>query len=229
MMKKMTALLLAIVLICALGGCSQRPELLGVYETEINLTPAIVTAFDHGAGTADTAFSLKHYLTDCKMLLRFTFREDGTYEAAVDEASVQEVVQALERAVDSLLDDYAFAAVKQQLHEKGFEIETRDDLTAFTDMSWEEFYTTANGIPGSEHAARLVAEAFSAVPAAQYRGEGRYIAMNGKLHLSERIDAEPSEESYETYTISGSTVTFTGAVNVTDSKAVYPYTLTAVS
>lgn len=229
MMKKMTALLLAIVLFCTLAGCAQRPELLGVYETEIDLTSAIVTAFDTGAGTADTEFSLKHYLPDCKMLLRFTFREDGTYEAAVDEVSVQKAVQELEHAVDNLLSDYAFAAVKQQLQEKGFEVENRDDLTTYTDLSWDDFCTAALGIPRSEYAAQLVAEAFSAIPAAQYCGEGRYIAMEGKLHLSERIDAEPSEESYETYTVNGSTVTFTGAVNVTDTKTVYPYILTAVS
>lgn len=228
-MKKMTALLLAIVLICTLAGCSQSPEILGVYETEIDLTSAIVTAFDTGAGTTDTEFSLKQYLPDCKMLLRFTFREDGTYEAAVDEASVQESVQALEHAVDNLLSDYAFAAAKQQLQEKGFVIETRDDLTTYTDLIWDDFCTAALGIPRSEYAAQLVAEAFSAIPAAQYHGEGKYIAMAGKLHLSERIDAEPSEESYETYIIDGSTVTITGAVNITDTKTVYPYTLTAVS
>ena len=229
MMKKITALLLAIAMICTMTGCSQRPELLGVYETEIELTSAIVSAFDNGAGTADTAFSLKNYLTDCNMLLRFTFHKDGTYEAAVDEASVQSAVQTLEQAVDSLLSDYAFAAVKQQLHEAGYEIETRDDLNAFTDQSWDDFCTAILGVPRSEYATQLIADSFSAFPAVQYRSEGRFVAIDGKLHLSERIDAEPSEECYETYTINGSTVTFTGAVNITDTKTVYPYTLTAVS
>jgi len=229
-MRKLTALLFAFVLIVSLVGCTYKPELLGTYETKINLSESVIANFGKGAGLSDSAFSLKYYLKDFSVVLRFTFREDGSYQVSVDRDSLQTAVDSLKTAVASMIDDYVFVALKQQYSDYGINLENRADAETLVNTTWEELYVSVLGMSLSEYADSMISDSFADVLTAEYCSEGKYLAKEGMLHLSESLTAEPSEEIYECYQISGNTVTFTEGVNLEANTLIpYPYTMTKIS
>lgn len=229
-MKKLTALLLAIVLTLSLTGCSLfEPELLGSYQTEVDLRDSVITQFDSGTGLSDTAYSLEHYLTAFPIVIRFAFAEDGTYSVTVDKQSIQTALDGLSAAAAAMIDDYLFQATKAKYASYGLTVETREDIAALVNMSWSELCTSILEVPLDSYVNVIITNSFADTLTAEYHCEGRYKAENGQLHLSEHMDIEPSDEIYETYEINGSTVTFTGAVNLEENTRIsYPYTLTQV-
>lgn len=229
-MRKITVLLLALVLVVSLAGCGLKPELLGTYETEIDLCDSVITNFDKSAGLSDSAFSLKNHLTDFNLVLRFTFHEDGSYQAFVDRDCLQTAVDNLKIAVTALIDDYLFTALQQQYSNYGLTLENRADMEDLVNTTWENLYVSVLGMSLNEYVDNMISDSFTDVLTAEYCSEGRYIAQKGMLHLSESLTAEPSEEIYECYQISGNTVTFTESVNMEANTLIsYPYTLTKIS
>lgn len=226
-MKKLTALLLAIVMTLGLTGCSLlKPELLGTYETEVDLREPVIEQFDSGTTLSGTAYSLEHYLEAFPVTVRFVFTEERMYSITVDKDSIQSALDGLKAAAAAMIDDYIFDSVKQRYEAYGFVVETRDDVAAYVNMSWDELCTTVLEVPLSNYVDVIITNSFVDTLTAQYCNEGRFNARNGQLHLSEYIDLEPSMEIYETYEISGSAVTFTGGVSLEDNVRIpYPYTI----
>lgn len=229
-MKKLTALLLAIVMTLSLVGCSSKPEISGTYQAEADLSELVIKTFDEGTALTGSAFSLKNYLTEFKVVIHFEFLEDGTYRISVDNGSIQTALQNLNTAATAMIEDYLFAALKEKYTAYGLTIETKDDAAALVNMSWDELCITALGSAPTEYVSKKISDSFAGVLTGQYRCEGRYTAEEGQLHISSGLEALPPEENYETYKISNGTVTFTGAVNLEDNLFFsYPYVLTPVS
>ena len=226
-MKKLTALLLAIVMTLGLTGCSLlKPELLGTYETEVDLRTAVIQQFDSGTTLSGTAYSLENYLEAFPVTIRFVFTEEGMYSITVDKNSIQTSLDGLKAAAAAMIDDYIFDSVKARYEAYGFVVETRDDVAAYVNMSWNELCTTVLEVPLISYVDVIITNSFVDTLTAQYCNEGYFSARNGQLHLSEYIDLKPSDEIYETYEMDGSTVTFTGGVSLEDNVRIpYPYTL----
>ena len=229
-MKKLTALLLAIVMTLSLTGCIFRPEIVGTYQAEADLCEMVIEKFDSGTGLTDTNFSMKYYLKEFKILINFEFLKEGTYSITVDNASIQAALLNLHDAAVMMIDDYLFAAAKQEYTNYGFTLESRDDVAALVNMSWAELCTTARGCSLDEYVNQLITNSFGTALSTQYRCEGQFTARRGQLHLSDGLEAEPVEENYETYEIANGIITFTGSVNLEDNTFFsYPYVLTPVS
>lgn len=230
-MKKLTAILPAIVIFLCLSGCSLfKPEIVGTYQAESDLRDLVIEQFDSGTALSDTAYSLEHYLTEFPVVIRFVFTEDMTYHITVDKQSIQTSVDGLKTAAAAMIDDYVFDGVKQQYERYGFTVETREDVAELVDMSWAELCTLVLEVSPDKYVDVIITNSFVDTLTAEYQCEGQFKARNGMLHLSENPDIKPSKEIYETYEISGSTVTFTGAVNLEENVLIgYPYILTKVS
>ena len=230
-MKKLTTLLLAFVIMLSVTGCSIfKPELLGSYQTEVDLRDLVIQQFDSGTGLADTAYSLEHYLTGFPVTINFVFTEAGTYSITVDKDSIQGALDGLKAAAAAMVDDYVFDGVKAQYESYGFTAETRDDVATFVNMSWSELCTLVLEVSPDKYVDVIITNSFVESLASEYHSEGQFKARKGQLHLSEHIDLLPSDEIYETYVIEGDTITFTGAVNLENNVRIpYPYTLTKIS
>ncbi|MBQ3011320.1 MAG: hypothetical protein IJD81_09035 [Oscillospiraceae bacterium] len=227
-MKKLIALLLAAVLALSLVGCTAPPpEILGTYQTEVDLYQSVVDTFDTGLGTADTVYSLKNYLSEFKLTITFVFNADGTYNMTVEQDSIVTAVENLKTAVLPLLTDNIFAACKEQLTPYGLTIETYEDLEAAVGMSWDEIFSTALGKSAEETVDALIDESFTTALTGSFYSEGRFLAKEGCLYISNSLQAGPPADNYETYTLHGADVTVTGAVNLDETGVFsYPYVLT---
>lgn len=229
-MKKLTTLLLAFVIMLSVTGCSIfKPELLGSYQTEVDLRDLVIQQFDSGTGLADTDYSLEHYLTQFPVSINYVFTEDLTYHITVDKDSLQRALDGLKAAAAAMIDDYVFDGVKQRYADYGFIVETRDDVATFVNMSWSELCTLVLEVSPDKYVDVIITNSFVESLASEYHSEGQFKAKKGQLHLSEHIDLLPSDEIYETYVIEGDTVTFTGAVNLENNVRIsYPYTINRI-
>lgn len=228
-MKKLIALLLAAVMAFSLVGCADKPDLLGEYEVVLDLTDQIVQEYDAAAMEA-TGVSLGEYLSEFKLILRFVFNEDGTYKMTLDPNSLTVARENMETALYPLMDDTIISVFGQVAASMGGTVETKEDVEAFFDLSWDTLYMDMFGMEAEELIGSLLEESLASISPADFGAEGKYTAKDGKLIMSDSLDVELTEDAYETYVIEGDTVIVTGAVNLEETGVLpYPYILTKVS
>lgn len=230
-MRRIITLLLTLALALSLAGCSLfKPDILGTYQMEIDLSQSVVDIFDEGTLLADSGFSIKYYLPEFKIVVLFEFYEDRTYRMTTQKESVHAAVQTLKSAAANMIDDYLFLALKQQYADYGFTVETRQEAVGYLGMSWDDLYEDVLGQSLDSYVDALVSDSFVTALTADYCSEGQFKARKGQLHLSEDLTLEPSKEIYETYEKTDSFITFTGSVNLPENERIaYPYVITAVN
>lgn len=229
-MKKLIALLLAALMTFSLVGCASGPELLGKYETTIDLTDMIIAEFDSGTGLNDPNLSLANYLDKFEIKVLFEFKEDGTHVQMFDTASLEDSMETFKAAIVPLMDDLLLFSLDQTLGAMGYTIETKEDVEAILNMNWDDIFVQSMGITAEDFIGQMVDELSAELFDQTVLAEGKYKAENGKLHISLSLDEEYLEDAYETYEIDGDTVTITGGVNIEEDEILpYPYTLTKIS
>ena len=228
-MKKLIALLLAAVMMLSLTACG-GPEILGTYETTVDLTSYVAESFDEGSELGGTELSLENYLNNFSITVVCEFREDGTYSQSIDSESLDASIEEMKSAVLVMMDDLLLKTFADLYKVYGYTVETKEDVEALTGMSWDDIFPTTLGMSAEEFLATLIDESIAESFSDTLMAEGKYIAKDGKLHMSMALDEECSEDAYETYEIEGDTVTVTGGVNIEDNELLdYPYVLTKIA
>ena len=228
-MKKLISLLLAMAMLLTLTACG-GPEILGTYETTIDLTDYLVESFDSGTGMAGTELSLSNYIDEFTLTITFEFMEDGTYHASLKQSAIDEAMTELKAAVLVMMDDLILKSFADIYNLYGYTITTKEDVESMTNMAWEQIYTSTLGMSAEEFIGQLLDESISDQLWDSFVLEGKYDAQKGKFYSSSSLDEDYTEDSYETYEIEGDLVTFTGGVNVEENEFLpYPFTLTKVS
>ena len=229
-MKKIVSLLLILTLALCLMGCSGKaPEILGVYETWVDMRTMMVESFDAGTGVADQ-MSLDSYLGVCGFVLVSEFREDGSYSQYVDEASLQSCLDGLASAAIPFMQDFMVLAFQEQFAAMGVAVESVEDIEQTLGMSMDQVFEESMGMGMEEMIEEIIAESFDLEQImAESKTAGKYKARDGKMHMSDSPETDYSDSVYETYTIEGDTVTVTGGVGVTEEEILpYPFTLVKV-
>lgn len=187
-MKKMIAVLLALVMLLALAGCSDSStdSIVGTWEATVNST-AILDQLMEGM---DEELQSYFELGEFTYTMNITFRDDGTYATAMDEASV---VAAVDSLVASL-EEGMIKAMEAQFAEMGIDMTVEEALAA-TGMTIADLMT---GID----AETIVAELTTGT-------EGNYKAEEGKLYLSASLETTVDETIYDTFTLDGDKLTLT--------------------
>lgn len=228
-MKKLIALLLAAVMMLSLTACG-GPEILGTYETTIDLTSYVAESFDEGSELGGTELALENYLDNFSITVVCEFKEDGTYSQSIDPESLNASIEEMKSAVLVMMDDLLLKTFADLYKVYGYTVETKEDVEALTGMSWDDIFPTTLGMSAEEFLATLIDESIAESFSDTLMAEGKYIAKDGKLHMSMSLDEECSEDAYETYEIEGDTVTITGGVNIEDNELLdYPYVLTKIA
>lgn len=231
-MKKMIALLMALVLVFAMTACSSAPEILGTYETTIDMTDLIVIPFDGGAGVTGTDLSLANYMEAFSFIMVSEFNEDGTYRQYKDTASLETAMDNLKDALLRFTDDLLLYSLTEQFASYGYDIKSREAVEEMLDMEWDSIFSYIYGIDLEEFVGELTDVLSEELLNETDRllQEGKYKAEDGKLYLSTSIDEEIDESAYKTYEIDGDAVSITGGVNIEENEYLsYPFTMTKVS
>jgi len=227
-MKKLIALLIAVIMTISLVGCAGGPELLGKYECTIDLYDTFISSFDDSAEAG--SISMKDYLDKFEVKVIFEFKEDGTYTQQIDmefmNASLDNVTAALVPWMDAVMMDVFVT----QLGAYGYTIETKEDVEEILGYSWDTLYTQSYGMSAEEVAASIVEASFEDVFKENELSEGNYKAKDGKLYTSASLDEAYSETAYEIYEIDGDIVTITEGVNIEEDELLpYPVVLKKVA
>ena len=229
-MKKLIALLLALMMTFSLTACSSGPELLGTYEGTFDITELVSTEFDTGAGLNDPSISLANYIDQFELKVIFEFKEDGTYVEKLDTASMEAFTESLKTATVLYMDDVMLKSFIEEFSSYGYDVQTKEDVEALINTSWDSIFISVMGISSEEFISQAIDSFASELLAEETIAEGKYKAEDGKLHSSASLDEDYPEDAYETYVIDGDTVTITGGVNVEENELLsYPIVLKKVS
>lgn len=207
MKKKIVSLLLVVVLVLSLSACGGGDEakLVGQWKCE----KEFAEQFNEEMGLDE---ELAQYLSidSFKLTLCMEFHEDGTYAMYADKDALNEAVQAVR---DMLVDGMGRYLVDMVQAETGMEMDL-DAILEMAGMSLEELIDES--IPDD-----LVDEI-----ADEMKQEGKFKAKDGKLYTSDGLEYDVDPRVYETYELSGDTLTIMGLVGAEDDAAfgVYPMT-----
>ena len=229
-MKKLIALMLALLMTFSLVGCSSGPELLGTYEGTFDITELIITEFDNSTGLNDPSISLDNYMDKFEIKVIFEFKEDGTYVQKLDSASLNASMETLKSATLLFMDDLMLKTLIEQLAPYGYDLQTKEDVAALLGTSWDGIFSQTMGMSAEEFISELIDGLAAELMAEETLAEGKYKAEDGKLYTSLSVDEDYLEEAYETYEIDGNTVTITGGVNVEENELLsYPIVLKKIA
>ena len=229
-MKRIISILIIAAMSFALVGCGgAKPEILGVYETRIDLTDIIAEEFDRETGVGDI-LSIADYMDKCEIVVIHSFNEDGTYSQNVDESSVETSVENIKQAAVLFMNDLAVYIFVEQFKAIGFEVNSKEDVEALLGMSIEDAFYSSTGTDLETMVIQLVDESFDIeTMASENLSSGKYKAEGGKLYMSASLDTDYNEEFYETYTIEGDVVTVDSGNLAADQEILsYPFTMVKV-
>lgn len=180
-MKKLFALLLALVMLFSLTACgsgsgSSEPTIVGTWKGSMDLSAVFAAAF-------------QTELEDpISMGLTYTFREDGTYAVTVDEDSMDDLM-------DALVD--VFIGIMAAMYGEEFDL---DAMLAEEGMTKEEF---TQQLMGSMDLNSMMEETEET---GYYKYEnGRIYSAEDK----EDLEGDPEDLECMVVTLSGNTLTIT--------------------
>lgn len=226
-MKKLLSLILALGLALSLIGCgSKGPEILGTYDTTINLKDMLVEEINAGMDMA-TETSLTDYMSDFNMVVVSEFSEDGTYKQYVDMDQFTASYEQFKTEVTAYMKDMLAEVLIVSLADSGVVVETVEELESALGMTYEEIIQMSLGMDLESFVNLAMDESVNLEEMSEEAtSEGKYKAEDGKLYMSDSLDTEIDESAYELYTIEGDVVTITEGVNIeADEYIDYPFEL----
>lgn len=215
-----------------LAACAGKEDAIqGRYETYVDLQASIVDAFDNGTSISGltSGISLGDYLGEAGLTVVFEFGEDGSYRRYVDEASVEETIEAVRQAAKPYLEAYMLRTFEEMFSSYGAAVEGREAVESLLGGSIEEAFSEAIGVDTDAFIERLISESLSFDGVYQaVNAQGRYKASAGKLHISSGADTEPAEDAYELYKLTADGIAVTEGVN-TQAYLSYPFEMVKVN
>lgn len=154
-------------------------------------------------------------VTDFSFVVYYTFYDDYTYKASVDEDSVNTAMEN----VKADLKDALYAYAEDVMRQNGLNMPA-ETMFALSGTSVDE----------------IIEEAFSAESmediADEFFNEGNFEAGDGKLYMSDGYDYAVDPNSYETYELSDNQLVLTSGVDPEfdeEDLAAYPITFEKVT
>lgn len=188
-MKKNIARILCLIMVLSvvLCGCSEeKNELLGTWTGDMDLSEALNASMAlEGSGMEDY-FNFTGFTVELTMV----FNEDGTYSMSVSEESVSAAFDTIIAQLSDGMTQY----IEDLLEAEGL------------DMTVEEFLELG-GISIDDLIAEAFTEEMLTEVVAAFEASGQYKAEGGKLYTSSSVDEAISENAYDSYSISGTTLT----------------------
>lgn len=216
-MKRIASLALVLVMIVALfAGCASsgseskltdQEKLVGTWKGDLDMTKTMMEELGEGV----EGFELDEF----KVTAVFTFTQEGTYTMELDEESVQKAMDGLIAGMEGFMK----TMMEEMAKEAGM---TLEDMLAASGMTMEDMMSmVTEELEGQDLVGEMVKDA---------KSEGKYKAENGKLYLSESLDAEVDINVYDTYTLEGDVLTLTATYGADEEetdmmKSVYPIVL----
>lgn len=212
-MKKTMVLVLCLVLILsmALTGCgSEKDKLIGSWEGEVDMTGLL----NDSLSAQDPEMGEYLRVSEFALICRMTFNADDTYSFTVDRAALDESFSNLKKDVTEGITAY----LEYILYSQNVDM-TVEDFLAATGQSVEALVEAS--FP-QDMVDRMCADVEMA---------GTFAVSEGKLMLSETLDAIPDSEMYENYTLEGNKLIITKETSTVDDPVleyIYPMILTKV-
>lgn len=187
-MKKITAMLLCLVLVLSLCACGAKENLVGTWKANIELADLMNKEI---AASGDEAMAEAMNLESFQLPLILELREDGTCTMKVDPEAMAASADKLAADLTEGLKAYFVTMLQQQ----GLEVE---DPT--------EFLTTM-GLDLDALVAEMKDQFLSEDTFAEFTMESKYKAEDGKIYFSDDLESEINADEYNTYTLKGDTLT----------------------
>ena len=192
MRKRIVSIALMLAMLLCLTACGgDQDKLVGKWGCRMDLADQIN---EEMALDEEMAEYLNFDSFEITVYMEFT--KDGTYTMYADQDALQETLDA---AVDAFADGMAKYLEAMVLQETGIEM-SAEDILAASNITMDEMM--AEAFP--EGMAQEIAEGMEQ--------EGKFKAKDGKLFTSAGLDYNVDPQTYETYELSGTTLTVTGYV-----------------
>lgn len=208
-MKKLTAIVLCLVLVLTMAACSPKENLVGTWNATINMAQMFN---DQMASEPEMAEYMHLETLDFAFVMEL--REDGTLTLKVDPEAMNATIDQLMAALTAGLEGY----FKDMFAQQGLEIE---DMNTFL---------SSMGMDLDSLVAELKNELLSESSFEEFTTEAKYKAEDGKMYWSDDLDSEINTDEYMTYKLEGKTLTLeVGTMSVEDeemAKYMFPMTFT---
>jgi len=220
--------------LCACGGGEEapivkEPELLGRYETRMELREKFVEKYDSKIDSPDEPLAADYLPENVSLAVVYEFREDGTYHRYVDEQAYNEMIESLSEALTQFNEAVVLFALSDSLGALGdvdFTIESKEDVEKYLGTSFDDWALISLRAPMDVFVAGEIEEVIAGSAVEGVEAEGRYKAEDGMLWTSDGLEQEIDPKSYKIYEINENTVKITGGNNmVLDELLPLPYEL----
>ena len=214
-MKKITAMLLCLVLVLSLCACGAKENLVGTWKANIELADLMNKEI---AASGDAAMAEAMNLESFQLPLILELREDGTCTMKVDPEAMAASTEKLATDLTEGLKAYFVTMLEQQ----GLEVE--DPTEVLTTM----------GLDLDALVAEMKDQFLSEDTFAEFTMESKYKAEDGKIYFSDDLESEINADEYNTYTLKGDTLTLdVGNMVIEEGQEdmaayMFPMTLTRV-
>lgn len=202
-MKKLIALALALVMVAALfAGCgeakapettvptlSEQEKLVGIWKGEMDITESMKESM----GEEMEGFELE----DMSVTVILTFTEEGAYTLKLDEETLSAAIDSLLKSIRSYLKE----GMEKEAQAEGM---TADQMLGALGMTLDEF---VDAMLESFEEMDLGGEI-----AKQFKVQGKSLAEDGKIYISDSVDTDPDKTVYLSYTLEGDVLTLTERV-----------------
>ena len=214
-MKKITAMLLCLVLVLSLCACGAKENLVGTWKANIELADLMNKEI---AASGDEAMAEAMNLESFQLPLILELGEDGTCTMKVDPEGMAASADKLATDLTEGLKAYFVTMLEQQ----GLEVE--DPTEVLTTM----------GLDLDALVAEMKDQFLSEDTFAEFTMESKYKAEDGKIYFSDDLESEINADEYNTYTLKGDTLTLdVGNMVIEEGQEdmaayMFPMTLTRV-
>lgn len=164
------------------------------------------------------------HLDSFPITIRYTFHEDGTYEAEEDAEVFQTSMQEMMKALGIWMDDIILKALADALAQQGIsgDLTTWEGMESAVGMSKAEIYQEMLGMSLEEFLDLILEN----IPLDQMeelgKSAGKYELELGKLFMTEGTDKEVTKTDYTKIAISDRVMTWISYVGNNQSPFAYP-------
>lgn len=204
-----------------------QQRMVGTWTTEYQALDALIKGFEIGVGDVDlSGLDLRDYLSSFVILYSMEFREDGTYQITFDHEKLHEQFDGLKEPVCRFLKDYFCAELSRQLASSGITLDLTDDsaMKNLVGYTLDELIETSLGMSIEELVESLFEddEMKSAIGSIEGLDQtGCFEVDETRLYIKETADGAFDYDTYETYELSGDTLTLTGFVGDAEAESTF--------